>query len=847
MAAMGGLEPIAVSMLLGMAVPAVRRSRWLPQLLAGAILAVASNLPLATHVLGPATAERLLGRLLTPVVSLAGNTAALLLVAWGLWSLLRGSNPDRAMARRLARRGDPGGAADLYLRAGDLKQALRLYERAHAWPEAARVALRLGNKARAAELFKKAGHQHLEEAARLFSSQGLQDEARQCYHALARWFTERNRYNDAVGAWMRAGEPERAARAARLALTRGRINPSTGEFKAARRAAESTRDHELTARLLETEGDYLGAAEAWMRAGKPEAAAEAWVRMGKLEEAAEALDRAGRKREAAQLLLRAERQLATSLIQATAVSGSAQKRDLEKIAARLLPRLEELGMDQERVEVLLHVDRVDEAVTLLLAKDQVARAAEVASAAQRWELAAALLERLGRWGEASDAHELAGQFADAARCAEASGEGERALDLYRRVGDPRGVARALVQLGRLPEALVELHGAGLDAEAWELLKEQPGPVPDIPGVILEMAEALRREDRLPEAIACLQRAVVGVAPAPSRLPAAVALSRMLLEAGDLEAARTQVQKVLEFDYSNAEARRLHEEIERAAGARRPSETLPAPPARTPAATSGEGERYEILSELGRGGMGVVFKARDTRLERIVAIKVVRTTSAAEASHLEEEAKAAATLNHPAIVTVYDFGPGLGGYLISMEYVDGRPLDAVIRENPERIQQNLLPLLVQIADAVAYAHEHRVIHRDIKPGNILLTPAGRVKIFDFGIAARLGTDRATGGKICGTPFYMSPEQIRGEAPSPASDIYSLGATFFHLATGRPPFNRGNVIEAHLRKDPPDPLEVTEGLQREVGDIILRCLEKDPARRYASAADLHAALIHVAVGA
>ncbi len=839
------MEPTVLLALIGLAVPAARRSRWFPQLLAGVALAVVSNLGWAARLLGQATAEQLLGKHLTPAVSMAGNTVALVLVSWGLWALLSGSNPDRALARRLARRGDPGGAADLFLKAGDLRRALALYRKAHAWPEAARVALKLGRKDEAAELYKKAGHQHLEEAARLFASQGLQDEARQCYHALARWYTERNRFGDAVGAWMRAGEPERAARAARLAMSKGRINPSTGEFKAARRAAESVRDHELTARLLETEGDYGGAAEAWMRAGKYDAAAEAWIRLGKLEKAADALDHAGRSRDAALLLLRAEKQMAMNLIQATAVSGSAQKRELEALAARLLPRLEELGMDDERVEVLLHVDRVDEAVTLLLAKDQVARAAEVASAAQRWELAAALLERLGRWGEASDTHELGGQLAEAARCAEAAGEGDRALDLYRQVGDPRGVARSLVQLGRLPEALVELRRAGLDDEAWALLKEQPGPVPDIPDVILEIARTLRKEDRLPEAIACLQRTVVGVAPAPARIPAAVELSRMLLEAGDLEAARTQIQKVLEFDYSNTEARSVQQEIERAALARQASETVPAPPATRAGLAAESGERYEILSELGRGGMGVVFRARDTRLERTVAIKVVRTTSATEASHLEEEAKAAATLNHPAIVTVYDFGPGLGGYLISMEYVEGKPMDAVIRENPERIQRNLLPLLVQVADAIAYAHQQGVIHRDIKPGNILLTAANRVKIFDFGIAARLGSDRATSGKICGTPFYMSPEQIRGEAPSAASDIYSLGATFFHLATGRPPFNRGNVIEAHLRKEPPDPLQVTEGLPREVGDIILRCLEKDPSRRYASASDLHAALIRVAM--
>ena len=254
-------------------------------------------------------------------------------------------------------------------------------------------------------------------------------------------------------------------------------------------------------------------------------------------------------------------------------------------------------------------------------------------------------------------------------------------------------------------------------------------------------------------------------------------------------------------------------------------------------------RYEILTELGRGGMGVVYKARDTRLERDVAIKVLRTTSAEEAARLEQEAKAAATLNHPGIVTIYDFEAGFDGYFITMEYVPGEALDYVIRTRPERTQKDLLTILVRLADAVAYAHSHQVIHRDLKPGNILLTPDQEVKILDFGIAARLDTGATAGPAVCGTPYYMAPEQIRGQDTSPATDIYALGATSFHLATGRPPFNEGNVIEAHLTQQPPDPVDLAPHLANGLGAVILRCLEKDPAQRYSSAEDLREALVGV----
>jgi serine/threonine-protein kinase len=264
--------------------------------------------------------------------------------------------------------------------------------------------------------------------------------------------------------------------------------------------------------------------------------------------------------------------------------------------------------------------------------------------------------------------------------------------------------------------------------------------------------------------------------------------------------------------------------------------MPAPPEEgaqpAPAPSTAE-QRYEIQQELGRGGMGVVYRALDTRLQRDVALKVLRATSAEETARLEREARVAATLNHPGIVTIYDFRPGFGGHFIVMEYVPGEPLDQLIRTDRERVRRSLVTILIRLADAVAFAHSRHVVHRDLKPGNILLTPSLDVKILDFGIAARLDIDAPKESQVCGTPFYMSPEQIRGEVPTPASDVYSLGATAFHLATGRPPFPRGDVINAHLEQPAPDPREQAPDLQPALARVILRCLAKEPQDRYPSA--------------
>ncbi|NOZ94371.1 MAG: protein kinase [Acidobacteria bacterium] len=832
-----------LGIVLGLALPTGKRRAWLLPLLPAFLLLALSNLDLVARFLHSARIERLAQSWLTPPLALAGGIAAAVFFLWSLYLLVVPDDADLRLASRLARNGDHRGAAGLYLKAGKTRKALAEFQKARAWVDAAKVARDLGRTEAAAGFFRKAGGEFLSEAAHLYTQAGNGSSARACFEALATWYMDRGRLGDAVATWMRAGEPARAARTARLALEKGHMNPSTGEFVAARRAAETVRDHELMARLEESEGRYEEAAAAWRAAGKPGRAAENLIRLGRFEAAAEVLESSGHSREATRLLYRAERRLAERLDRASGAHTRIVRGELEGLAAKLLPLLEKEGMDDERLEVLLHLERVDEAVGLLLAHDRVAEAADVASRNERWDLAGSLLERLGRWGEAGDMYELAGKLRDAARCAERATEYERAFHLYERSGDTVSAAGCMARAGSVQKALRILCDANHRLDAWELLKTHPGPVPDIPDVILQVAGELKEAGRTEEAITCLQRTVVGVALTPGRTAAAVELARYLFEVGDLDAAEIHVNRVLEIDYSDAEARKLAEGIRRAREKRAILEATPAPGSST--STEAVVERYEIITELGRGGMGVVFKARDTRLERVVAIKVVRTSSADEAAQLEREAKAAATLNHPAIVTVFDFEPGLGGYLISMEYVDGEGLDRLLRQAPERISSNLLPILVQIADGIAYAHAHRVVHRDIKPGNILLTPANRVKIFDFGIAARLDTDGDSTSRICGTPFYMSPEQIRGCEPNPASDIYSLGATFFHLATGRPPFPRGNVIDAHLTKSPPDPAELNPGLPRELSDIILHCLEKEPAARFSSAEELHRALVRTAM--
>ena len=259
-------------------------------------------------------------------------------------------------------------------------------------------------------------------------------------------------------------------------------------------------------------------------------------------------------------------------------------------------------------------------------------------------------------------------------------------------------------------------------------------------------------------------------------------------------------------------------------------------------------QYEIIEVVGRGGMGAVYKARQQSLDRVCAVKVLPRAFAADASFLERfrrEARGAAAINHPSVIQVYDVGEERGYYFIAMEFVEGEHLgQSVDREGP------LAPdvardALKQVASALAAAHALGIVHRDIKPSNIMRTPVGLVKVADFGLAKRSGMDidvTAPGSRL-GTPNYMPPEVAYGQPADARSDLYSLGATFYHLLAGRRPFEAktaNQVIHKLLREEPTPLAEAAPACPAKLRRIIERLMARDPAARYQSAAELLEAL-------
>src|SRR5881227_938294 len=257
---------------------------------------------------------------------------------------------------------------------------------------------------------------------------------------------------------------------------------------------------------------------------------------------------------------------------------------------------------------------------------------------------------------------------------------------------------------------------------------------------------------------------------------------------------------------------------------------------------GELGDYELLEEIGRGGQGVVFRARQKSLNRTVALKVISLGQWASKAHLKRfrlEAEAAARLEHPGIVPIHEVGERNGSCYFSMKLVEGGQLDEVVRRTPMSIRQ-AAELIAKVARTVHYAHEHGILHRDIKPGNILLDQKGEPHLTDFGLARLVETESTMTRTldVLGTPSYMAPEQATGNnaAVSSVTDIYGLGAVLYQLLTGQPPFAGGatyETIKLLLDTEPRHPRLLNPKIDRDLSTICLKCLEKDPKRRYASA--------------
>ncbi len=666
-------------------------------------------------------------------------------------------------------------SAELYLQAESYDSAGAIFAQQDLWDRAAEAYLKAGNQSVAAEMFEKAE---------------LWQKAAECYEA-----SEFPRH--AAKAYVRCSEWLKAA----TCLEQVIVENAAGAGMDAKRDAE-------TRKLVRMAGDL------YVRAGQDEKAEAVLVRGQSWGPAAEIALRSGREEQAAELFLRA---------------GDAPR------AAKVL---QSLGRDADALRVLAEHHRE---------RGEDDRAAEYFEQAQEFMSAGDLYRMLEQFAKAGECYEQGGEFGQAAEMFRSAGDRERAAENYERsghyaeaaecfalVGDSAREAELLEKAGEFLRAGEIHHREGNDDDAIKALQQVS---PDAPG--FAQASALLGDIFRRRGMHSLARKKLGLATEGRELDrdtvdAFYGLAAVF-EATDSPGEALEIyEKILAFDFHYRDVG------ERVAACKEQCEKEEAEAKRVATASASQEEgRYRITGKLGRGGMGIVYKAQDTVLDRTVAFKVLPDALKENPQALKNflrEAKSAAQLNHPNIVTVFDAGEQGGVYYIAMEYVDGNTLKEIVKHRGKISAGGLLHVLAQLCEALAYAHEKKIAHRDIKTANIMWTRDRKAKIMDFGLAKAIEEVRNHTTVVSGTPYYMSPEQTLGKNVDHRTDIYSLGVTLFEMATGTLPFREGNLPYHHVHTPPPDPREFVDDLPPFIADVVNRCLRKDPGERYQSTREI-----------
>lgn len=688
----------------------------------------------------------------------------------------------RELGDLLLEEGDRIAAASFYEKAGDKALAAKLYEESGKYLLAAKLYMETGDTVHAAELFYRGGE--FQKAGDLFFRNGLIEKA--------------------IEAYERSGQTTNFAEAVKKYINNA---VKSGEI-----------DPELMTKL-QTLAEKGG--EIFFRTGKFEDAAKLYLFAGKYREAGMAFEKAGNIKRAIDMYLKGnDKERAATLL-----AEINQKKESEKLKGELY-----------------------------LEKGQLLEAVKAFTNAEEYIKAALIWEELGKRKNAADmyyagkeyikAAELyaeEGEFLKAAESFERGGALEKAIQYYRKSGEIRKAIHLYEKMGNYFEAGELYYNKGLTDKAIKAFQKIQPDDPHYRSATFYLARLFEEKGIYNLAVE-KYKILTEMKGEKNEFYAEVYYRLGTLEEklGNISKAREYFEKVnaYVFDYKDVSVKLQHlKEKEKTLKSTLSEEV----DVNASTVVISHRERFRIIEEIGKGGMGIVYKAEDTLLERIVALKKLPPQFQRDQraiSRFIKEAKAAAILNHPNIVTLYDlrYEPD-GTIYIAMEYVEGKTLKQILNESGPFPVSAVILIFGQVAKGLGYAHKKGIVHRDIKPSNIMWTSNKEVKIMDFGLAAAISELRdGVTTTIVGTPYYMSPEQALGNPVDHRTDIYSLGITIYELLTGRPPFKEGDLGYHHIHTPPPPPTKFNPSIPKSLEAIILKCIEKDPDNRYQSTEEI-----------
>jgi tetratricopeptide (TPR) repeat protein len=494
-----------------------------------------------------------------------------------------------------------------------------------------------------------------------------------------------------------------------------------------------------------------------------------------------------------------------------------------------------------RGEFLYKEDDKNEAAVQFLLGGDALRAAEVYEEAGNYLDAARCYEHCGAHRQAAEAYQRIDETGRAAEMFERCQDYEKSGTLYEATGNLAQAARMYDEAGLFYRAATVSKKAGLSEQSIAYLQKVGLDSPDYMAALIQLAQHFMERDLPGVAVEKLRKGLANKPVSRDTLNVYYTLADATEQMGDFEKACEILNKIIAEDYNYRDAVGRLQELEKKASVQSSGkESVPT----VLKSELGDKERYEFQEKLGAGGMGVVYQAYDRLLNRVVAYKMLMEQFM-EIDEIRErflrEARSAAMLNHPNIVTIFDIGIDRGRLFISMEYVEGSTYFQILERETRLSLPAAKHCMVGILRALIHAHNKGVVHRDIKPSNVMLARDKVIKITDFGLAKILRQAKDQGSeRASGTPLYMSPEQILGDPLDFRADIYAFGGTMYHLLSGEPPFLEGEVLYHHVHTDPRPLKELRPDVPAVFGSIIMKCLRKDPADRFQKASDILAAL-------